>query len=87
MSFLQNTLKKMTKKIEYLTPSQIIEKYPELEQKFGWTAKDVGLLLKNKLLQGHYNHSLRKSMITEDSLRRLIKFANGQIENQLVTIA
>ena len=54
----------MAKKIEYLTPSQVIEKYPELEQKFGWTAKDVGLLLKNKLLQGHYNHSLRKSMIT-----------------------
>jgi hypothetical protein len=77
----------MAKKIEYLTPSQVIEKYPELEQKFGWTAKDVGLLLKNKLLQGHYNHSLRKSMITEDSLRRLIRFANEQIEKQMVTIA
>ena len=69
-----------------LTPSQIIEKYPELEQKFGWSAKDIGLLLKNKLLQGHYNHSLRKSMIKEDSLKSLIRFANKQIENQLVTI-
>jgi len=78
----------MTKKNndDMLTPSQILEKYPELKQKFGWTAKDIGLLLKNKLLQGHYNHSLRKSMITEDSLKSLIRFANRQIENQLVTI-
>ena len=75
------------KKNEMLTPSQVIEKYPELEQKFGWTAKDIGLLLKNKLLQGHYNHSLRKSMIKEDSLKNLIQFANKQIENQVVTIA
>lgn len=74
----------MAKKIEYLTPSQIIEKYPELEQKLGWTSKDVGLLLKNKLLQGHYNHSLRKSMIKEDSLKKLVDFANEQISDQLV---
>lgn len=76
----------MTRKIEYLTPSQVIEKYPELEQKFGWTAKDIGLFLKNKLLQGHYNHSSRKSMIREDSLKKLIRFANEQIENQKVII-
>ena len=74
------------RKIEYLTPSQIIDKYPELEQKFGWTAKEMGLFLKNKLLQGHYNHSSRKSMIKEDSIIRLIAFANEQIEKQKVHI-
>ncbi len=74
------------KKIEYLTPSQIIDKYPELEQKFGWTAKEMGLFLKNKLLQGHYNHSSRKSMIKEDSIIRLIGFANEQIDKQKVHI-
>ena len=74
------------KKIEYLTPSQVIEKYPELEMKFGWTAKDIGLFLKNKLLQGHYNHSSRKSMIKEESLIRLIAFANEQIDKQKVHI-
>ena len=41
---------------------------------------------KNKLLQGHYNHSVRKSMIVEDSLKKLIRFANDQIDNQKVTI-
>ncbi len=72
---------------DYLTPSQIIEKYPELTLKFGWTAKDIGVFLKNKLLQGHYNHSSRKSMIKEDSLRKLIRFANEQIESQKVTLS
>ena len=76
----------MNKKVEYLTPSQVIEKYPELEQKFGWSAKELGVFLKNKLLQGHYNHSSRKSMIKEDSLKKLIRCANDQIENQKVTI-
>jgi hypothetical protein len=76
----------MNKKVEYLTPSQVIEKYPELEQKFGWSAKELGVFLKNKLLQGHYNHSSRKSMIKEESLKKLIRFANDQIENQKVTI-
>lgn len=77
----------MNTKVEYLTPSQVIEKYPELEQKFGWSAKDLGVFLKNKLLQGHYNHSSRKSMIREDSLRKLIRFANDQIDNQKVVIS
>ena len=76
----------MENKVEYLTPSQVIEKYPELEQKFGWSAKDLGVFLKNKLLQGHYNHSARRSMIKEDSLRKLIRYANDQIDNQKVTI-
>ncbi len=76
----------MKKNVEYLTPSQVIDKYPELEQKFGWSAKDLGVFLKNKLLQGHYNHSVRKSMIVEDSLKKLIRFANEQIDNQKVTI-
>ena len=74
------------KKIEYLTPAEIIEKYPELEQKFGWTSKEIGLFLKSKLLQGHYNNSMRKSMIIEESVRRLISYANEQIKNQIVEI-
>ena len=70
----------------YLTPSEVIEKYPELERKFGWSSKELGVFLKNKLLQGYYNHSSRRSMIKEDSLRKLIRFANEQIDNQKVTI-
>jgi hypothetical protein len=77
----------MKRKDELLTPSEVIEKYPELRDKFGWTAKDIGLFLKNKLLQGHYNHSLRKSMIIEDSVIRLVMYANLQIENQKVNIS
>ena len=77
----------MTPNATYLNPSEVIEKFPELHQKFGWTAKDIGLFLKQKLLQGHYNHTQRKSMIKEDSLKKLIRYANEQIENQKVIIA
>jgi len=71
---------------DMLTPSEVIEKYPELTHKFGWTAKEIGLFLKGKLLQGHYNHSMRKSMIKEDSIIRLVCFANEQIDKQKVNI-
>jgi hypothetical protein len=73
-------------KLNYLTPAQVIEKYPELEEKFGWSAKEIGLFLKARFLEGFYNHSTRKSMIREDSIFMLVKFANEQIEKQKVNI-
>ena len=76
----------MGKGSEYLTPSEIAEKYPELEDKIGWGAKELGVFLKANLLEGHYNHSTRKSMIKEESIFRLVRFANEKIENQKVEI-
>jgi hypothetical protein len=73
----------MSKKTIYLTPTQVIEKYPELEG-FGWSAKEIGMFLKSRLLDGYYNHSLRKSMIEEDSIGKLVDFANDLIETQKV---
>ena len=72
----------MSEKI-YLTPAQVIEKYPELVG-FGWSAKEIGMILKSRLLDGYYNHSLRKSMIEEDSIGKLVGFANDLIETQKV---
>jgi len=69
----------------YLTPAQVIEKYPELEKMFGWSAKEIGMFLKSRLLQGYHNHSLKKSMIEEDSIGNLVNFANALIEMQKVT--
>jgi hypothetical protein len=74
----------MIKKVEFLTPTEVIEKYPEVFQQFGWTAKHIGSFLKSRLLQGHFNAALRKSMIDEASVKRLIAYANEQIENQKV---
>lgn len=74
----------MVKTIEFLTPTEVIEKYPEVAQQFGWTAKDIGSFLKSRLLQGHFSPSLRKSLINEASVKKLIAYANEQIENQKV---
>jgi hypothetical protein len=74
----------MVKKIEFLTPTEVIERYPEVAQQFGWTAKDIGSFLKSKLLQGHFSPSMRKSLINEASVIKLIAYANEQIENQKV---
>lgn len=74
----------MANKTEFLTPTEVIEKYPEVAQQFGWTPKDIGSFLKNRLLQGHYSTSLKRSMIKEESFKRLIAYANEQIENQKV---
>lgn len=74
------------RKIEYLTPAQVIEKYPELQSSFGWTAKEVGIFLKNKLLRGYYNHTLKKSMIDEASIADLVDYVNGQVELQKAKI-
>jgi hypothetical protein len=74
----------MIKKVEFLTPTEVIEKYPEVSRQFGWTAKHIGSFLKSRLLQGYFNVALRKSMIDEASVKRLITYANEQIENQKV---
>jgi len=58
----------MYKKTVYLTPAQVIEKYPELERTFGCSAKEIGMFLKNRLLHGHYNHALRKPIKSPNAL-------------------
>ncbi|MGZ4053670.1 MAG: hypothetical protein ACXVPU_04685 [Bacteroidia bacterium] len=75
----------MVEKIEYLSPSEILEKYP-VEEKFGWTERDIRIFFTKRLLQGRY-HALRKVLIREDSLIRLIHFTNDQIESQRVNMA
>lgn len=76
----------MADKIEYLTPTEIIDKYPELRLHFGWSAKDIGLLFKFRLLHGYYDPTRRKAMIKEDSVRKLVRYANEQIENQKIKL-
>lgn len=76
----------MIVKKDYLTPTEVLKKYPELHEKFGWTSKDMGMFLRAKLLEGHYSHALRKSLIREDSIFRLVRFANEQIDKQKVSL-
>jgi len=72
------------RRIVYLTPSEIVEKYPELEDNFNWDVRCLGLFLRTKLLQGKYNANERKSLIREDSLVKLVGHTNDLIDAQKI---
>jgi hypothetical protein len=76
----------MKKTIDFLTPTEVIEKYPELADKFGWNPKDIGIFFKCRLLLGYFDPSFRKSMIKEESIKRLVHFVNEQLEKQKVKV-
>lgn len=70
----------------YLTPLEILEKYPALAGKFNWTASDLGTILKCRILDGYYDRSKRNSMIKESSLKGLVEYINSVLESQKVKI-
>jgi len=72
---------------EYLVAQEIIKRYPELEDKFNWGCRQLGILLRFKLLEGYYNKTLRKSFIREDSVIELVRYTNNLIETQKVQLA
>ena len=77
---------KKISQINYLTPGDIIEKYPELKYKHNWSDNLIGLLLKSNLLKGYYDRTLRASMIEETSVMEIIQFLNNKIEAQKIKL-
>lgn len=59
---------------EYLTPREVLAKYPQLEEVHGITDHTLGTLLKVHLLWGRYESGKRHALIREDSVLRLIRF-------------
>jgi hypothetical protein len=70
----------------YLSPEEILLKYPDLESKLQWGKDDLGFFLRNKLVRGYYSRNKRKSLIEETSLLSLIAFANKNLEEQKVIL-
>jgi len=70
----------------YLTPNEILEKYPILNFKYNWGTLDLGTMLKCKILDGYYDRSKRVVVIKESSLLKLIEYINTSIEDQKVKI-
>jgi hypothetical protein len=74
----------MINQSEHLTPSQVIERFPELRDKFGWSAKEIGVFYKSRLLYGYFDSSRKKAMITISSVKKLIKYANELLDYQKI---
>lgn len=70
----------------YLTPNEILEKYPILNLKYNLGTLDLGTMLKCKILDGYYDRSERVGVIKESSLLKLVKYINDSIEDQKVKI-
>ena len=70
----------------YLNPDEIMNKYPDLEQKLGWSKSDLGVFLRNKVLSGYYSRNKKKSLIEEQSLLQLIAFINKNLEAQKINL-
>jgi len=73
-------------KADLLTPSEVIDRYPVLEEKLGWGATGIGVLVKMKVLDGEYCTALRKTLIRDCSVLDLVDYVNGQIEKQKVEL-
>jgi hypothetical protein len=76
----------MKKRPEFLTPTEVLDKYPELAYKFGWTAQLIGVLLKARILSGTYSSSLKKSLVNEKSVVELATYCNEKIEREKVCL-
>ena len=72
--------------IQYLSPTEVIKKYPELERKHNWTVSLVGYLLQSNLLKGYYDRAKKTPLVEENSVLQLIRFLNHSIEAQKVSI-
>jgi|GEM_PF-2676259 len=69
-----------------LNLDEILEKYPDLQDRLHWDKKDLGFFLRAKIVRGYYNRNKRQSMIEENSLLLLIAFTNKNLEDQKVKI-
>lgn len=64
----------------YLTPQELIEKYPDLRNKLQWSPDFISMFLRCKLVNGYYNRNKRVCFIEEASLIRVIGFINSGFE-------
>ena len=72
--------------IYYLSPTEVIKKYPELKHKHNWNVSLVSYLLQCNLLKGYYDRAKKTPLVEENSVLQLIGYLNNSIEEQKVII-
>lgn len=65
---------------EYLTPDEVLERFPCLKTDFNWSTSTPGSLHSIGLLHGNYLKGRRMMLISLDSLKRLIAFYKQDLE-------
>lgn len=68
----------------YLTPEELIKKYPEVKD-IGWTSSKIGVFFSGGLLQGKHCKREKRSLIRESSFIDLIDYYNVVLaKNQII---
>lgn len=66
-----------------LSPSEVIDAYPQLNKQFNFLPQDIGRLIRLKILNG-YIYSEGSALIQEQSIIDLISFINEQIDKNKI---
>jgi hypothetical protein len=68
----------------YLTPREVLDKYPQLEDIHGMSEHTIGTLLKIHVLWGRYETGKRFCLIKESSVVRFIKYMDDGLEEMKI---
>ena len=68
----------------YLTPREVLDKYPQLEEIHGMTEHTIGILLKHHVLWGRYETGKRFCLIKESSVIQFIKYLDNSLEQMKI---
>jgi hypothetical protein len=61
--------------IDFYTPEELIQKYPQVKM-VGWTSTKIGIFFHSGLLIGYHSGKERKALILEDSFIELVDYMN-----------
>lgn len=67
-----------------LSPSEILESFPEIK-KAGWSASDLGICLRMNLLRGSRNSAKKVSLIDPDSLKTLVDLHDTNVSSYIIS--
>ena len=76
------------KKVErnYASPSEVLNRYPDLHHKLSWTANDLGNLLRLNILKGMITKGNQSNYIDLDSIKPLIDVVNKNLDAKKIEL-
>jgi hypothetical protein len=68
----------------YLTPQEVLDRYPALRDFHGMSEQTIALLLRHHILWGMYDNGKRLPLIRENSVRHFIKYLNESLDRHRI---
>ena len=68
----------------YLTPQEVLERYPALREFHGMSEQTIAMLMKHHVLWGMYDNGKRLPLIREKSVQHFIKYLNESLDSHRI---